>query len=151
MAAVEAPVSRYKKQNLLIWIAVLAGLAVWFAYDGYMNEKFIEKHTKEGRPDHTLIFNRVSPPFLLAGSIVLAGWLMMIRNRKLTATDDSLHTGKAEIPYNRIESIDKTHFDSKGFFTLSYEENGQKREVKFSDRMYDNLPAVLDRIVEKIS
>ena len=43
--AVEARLSMYKRNNYMIGMAVLAGLALWFAYDGYFSEKFIEEHT----------------------------------------------------------------------------------------------------------
>ena len=41
--AIEAPVSKYKRTNFKIYIIICAVLAVWFAYDGYLNENFIGK------------------------------------------------------------------------------------------------------------
>lgn len=149
---IEAPVSRYKRNNYLIWTVLLIGLAVWFAYDGYKNEKFIAKHTKDGIPDATLKSHRVSPPFMIFGGLVLGAVSLVIRNRKITADDQALQVNKTTIPYERIEAVDKTHFDKKGYFVLTWNNSDQKKEsMKLSDRDYDNLPAVLDRIVEKIS
>jgi len=60
--------------------------------------------------------------------------------------------GKVRIPYDAIESIDKTHFDDKGFFTIIYKENsGPEVRRKLSDRQYDNLEVVLDHLVAKIT
>ena len=60
--------------------------------------------------------------------------------------------GNLEIPYAKIESIDKTHFDKKGFFLLKYTDDQQQmQEQKLSDRTYDNMPAVLDLLIKKIS
>ena len=40
--ALEAPYSKYKKQNYLIAIIVCIVLASWCAYDGYFNQKWID-------------------------------------------------------------------------------------------------------------
>ena len=42
---IEAPLSRYKKQNLIIVIAALFGFGIWFYYDSHYDKNFIEKHT----------------------------------------------------------------------------------------------------------
>jgi len=43
--AIVAPYSKFKKNNLKIYIVFLLALAAWCAYDGYINEKWIEEHT----------------------------------------------------------------------------------------------------------
>lgn len=152
MTTIEAPASRYKRNNYRIWAVVLIGLAVWFAYDGYKNEKFIAKHTTDGAPDATLKFHKTSPPFMVLGGLAMGVMSMVIRNRKIIADDQTLQVNKVVIPYDRIEAVDKTHFDKKGFFVLTWKNSEQgEQTLKLSVRDYDNLPAVLDRIVEKIS
>ncbi len=150
--AIEAPLSGYKKKNLVIIAAVLIGVGLWFAYDGYKNEAFIKKHTTvEGTPDSTLSFNKKSPPFLIGAGLLIGAYFFVIKGKKVIADDNGLHTGKESIAYDAIEAINKTHFDSKGYFIVTYSDNGQSKEVKISDRTYDNLPAVLDHVVAKIS
>ncbi|MHC4292434.1 MAG: hypothetical protein ACYSTR_09520 [Planctomycetota bacterium] len=149
--AIEAPLSRYKKQNLLIMAVILIGVGLWFAYDGYKNQDFINKHTVDGVPDSTLNFNRKAPPFMVGAGILLGIYFVIAKGKKLIAEENELISGNVKIPYDAIEKINKTHFDSKGFFTLTYNENGQNKELKLSDRTYDNLGAVLDHIVSKIS
>lgn len=149
--AIEAPISRYKKQNLIIIALVLIGAGLWFGYDGHYNQKFIEKNTVEGVPNSTLNFNRKAPPFLIGAGILLGIYFFMIRGKKLIADENELVSGSLKIPYDSIEKINKTHFDKKGLFTISYTENGQSKELTLKDRTYDNLPAVLDHIVSKIS
>ena len=155
--AIEAKLSKYKRNNWLIMIVVCAGIGAWFAYDGYINEKFQEKHTitneaGEKVPDSTLAFNRKSPPFFLAGAIVGVIGLFLIKGKKVTASDTSLITEKLEIPYDKIEQIDKTNFDSKGYFVLTYKDPQENEQtLRLSDRTYDNLPAVLDEIVKQIT
>ncbi|HIJ67667.1 MAG TPA: hypothetical protein HPP87_01890 [Planctomycetes bacterium] len=151
--AIEAPLSKYRKNNFKIGIAVLVGLAIWFAYDGYQNEKFIQKHTDQsGVPDSTLVFNRTAPPYLAAGALILGVYLFAIKNKKVIAGQDRLVIGKREIAYDSIEKIDKTHFNSKGYFVVTYKDyQGVDSNLKISDRTYDNLPAVLDELIAKIS
>lgn len=150
--AIEATLSRYKKKNLLFMMVGLIGIGLWFGYDGYKNDKFIKKNTTaEGTPNSTLNFNRKSPPFFIGAGILLGIYFLTIKGKKITANDNGLQTDKEAIAYVAIEAVNKTHFDSKGYFIVTYTDNGQSKEVKFSDRTYDNLPAVLDHIVAKIS
>ncbi len=152
--ALEAPLSKYKRQNFYIGVAVCLALALWFAYDGYLNKGFIEEHTnKEGRPDSTLIFNQKSPPFFVAGALLCGGYFCVIRNRKLVATDDALViAGKQRIPYDAIERIDKTHFEKKGVFTIFYKnEQGRESKRALSDREYDHLGPILDHLIAQIT
>lgn len=152
--AIEAPLSRYKRNNFYIYMAVCIVAALWFGYDGYLNKSFLEEHSDEqGRPDSTLVFNQKAPPVLLAGAMLLGGYFFAIRGRKLVAADDALIiAGKQKIPYIAIEKIDKTHFEKKGFFTIIYK-NGQGGEARrrLSDREYENLGPVLNHLIAQIS
>ncbi len=153
MAEIQAPFSRYKRNNILIWIVLLVGVGAWFAYDGYLSRAFIEKHTLEdGQPDSTLLFNRKAPFGMAAAALVLGIYLAVSKNKKVVADEQALRLGSLEIPYERIESINKTHFDKKGYFLLTYKaDQEQTRELKLSDRSYDNLPELLDTLIRKIS
>jgi hypothetical protein len=61
--AIIAPYSQYKKTNFKIGIVLLLAASVYFFYDGNHNQKFISRHTSNGKPDSTLVFNRKAPPF----------------------------------------------------------------------------------------
>jgi len=151
---IEAPLSKYKRNNLKIYIVVCMVVALWFGYDGYLNKTFIAKHTDEaGHANSTLIFNRVAPPFSVAGAVLLGAYFWVIRGRKVVALEDRLViAGKTEISYDAIEKIDKTHFDTRGQFTVVYT-GGNGREVRqtLSERQYDNLRPILDHLVAQIS
>jgi len=152
--AVEAPLSHYKRNNFYIYMGVCLVAALWFAYDGYLNKEFIAKHTDEqGQANGTLVTNRVAPPFLVAGAALLGGYLYVIRNRKIVAADDTLIiAGKQRIPYDAIEKIDKTHFEKRGFFTITYKnEQGSMSQKSLGDREYDNLGPILDHLIAQIS
>ncbi|MHC4373524.1 MAG: hypothetical protein ACYTEM_04880 [Planctomycetota bacterium] len=149
--AIEAPLSKYKKNNTLIIAAILIGVGAWFAYDGYKNPDFIKKHTVEGVADSTLIFNRKAPPFMIAAGILLGIYFVIVKDKKIIADENELTCGKVKIAYDAIEKINKTHFDKKGFFIVTYSQDGQNKELKLSDRTYDNLGQILDQIVSKIS
>jgi len=152
--AIEAPISKFKKTNFKIYIAVCIALAIWCAYDGYFNDKWIEEHTDtNGNPETYLVFNRKAPPYFIGAAVLLGAYLLAIRNKKIIADENELVlSDKKRVPYDSIQKIDKTHFDSKGFFLITYK-NKDGREVnrKLNDRTYDNLAAILDELVAKIS
>ena len=149
--AIEAPLGKYKKNNTLIIAAILIGVGAWFAYDGYKNPDFIKKHTVDGVADSTLNFNRKAPPFMIGAGILLGIYFVVIKGKKIVADENELIAGSTTVSYDSIEKINKTHFDKKGFFIVTYSQGGQNKELKLSDRTYDNLGAVLDQIVSKIS
>lgn len=152
--AIEAPISKFKKNNLKIYIAVCILFAAWCAYDGYLNKDWIEKHTNDdGSPQPYLTFNQKTPYFLAGVVVVLGAYLLLISNRKVTVDENELVINdKEKISLDSIQKIDKTHFKSKGFFVLTYKnETSSEINRKLSDRTYDNLEAILDKLVAKIS
>jgi len=152
--AIEAPVSKYKKTNLKIYIAACLAIGIWCAYDGYFNDRWIEEHTDvDGTPQTYLVFNRKAPPFFLGAAVLLGVYLFAIRSKKVIADENELIVGdKEKIPYDSVQKIDKTHFGSKGYFIIAYKDkDGTEINRKLSDRTYDNLAAVLDELVAKIS
>jgi len=154
--AIEAPLSKYKKQNLLIIVVVLVGLAGWFTYDGYISEKFQQEHTEindagEEVPDSSLAFNRKAPPFFLGAGLLVVVYFFVIKGKKVVAGEKSLVLNGKEIQYDSIEKINKTFFDKKGYFIVTYKDGAMEVDVKLSDRSYDNMPAVLDELVKQIS
>lgn len=152
--AIEAPLSKYKKTNFMIYIAVLLVAAIWFGYDGYFNEKFKAEHTDEdGTPNSTLAFNQKAPPFLAGGAILFGVYLFVIRNRKIIADENRLIlSSQEEIPYDAIQKIDKTYYDKKGSFIITYtNRDGNEAARKLNNRTYDNMDAVLEHLVSKIS
>ena len=160
--AIEAPVSKFTKTNLKIYIAACAAAAVIFAYDGYLSKykwsgrySFYKEQVldNDGRPTQTMNFNRKSPPFFIGAAIVFAVYLFVIKNNKLIADENGLvFSNKTRIPYDSIQKINKTYFEKKGFFIITYKnESGNQVDRKITERKYDNLPAILDHLVTKIS
>ena len=143
-----ATYSRHKKQNLKIWMIVLIGCAIWFSYDGYVNKGFIEKHTKEGKADSTLNFNRKSPPVFLLGAAVFGAILYIRKDKKIQTDDKSIILANGtKICFETIERVDKTNFEKKGFFELAYKAGGKEEKQIFSRYQYDNMEAVLDEVI----
>ena len=152
--AIEAPFSKFKKANFKIYIIVCIVLAIWFGYDGYFNEEFKEKHTDANDTvDSTLSFNQKSPPIFIGAAVLLGAYLFRIRNKKVIADENELILGdKKRIPYDSIQKIDKTYFGSKGYFITTYKDkDGNEVDRKLSYKTYDNLAAILDHLVAKIS
>jgi hypothetical protein len=151
---IEAPTSKFKKTNLKIYIALCVGLAIWFAYDGYFNKTFMQENTNDnGQPNATLVINQKAPPFLIGTAGLLGIYFFAIKNKKLLADDRELvMSPQRKIPYDAIEKIDKTYFEKKGVFTITYKDkNGNEVDLKMSDRKYDNLGSMLDHLVAQIS
>jgi hypothetical protein len=152
--AIEAPLSRYKRNSLKIYIVACILAALWFGYDGYLSDKFIQQHSDEqGNPDSILLFNRIAPPFFVGGVVLLAVYYYAVRGRKVVADDDALIVaGKVKIPYEAIEKIDKTYYEKGGYFVITYKnENGKEVHRKLSNRSYDNLQPILEHLVAQIT
>lgn len=152
--AIEAPVSKHRKNNLLLTIVILIAGSAWCAYDGYFHEKWIKDHTDaDGNPEAYLVFNRKVPIFCIPAAAVLGAWFLVVKSKKLVADDNALVLeGKDRIAYDCIQAIDKTNFKSKGFFVITYKTaNGQEKRLTIDERKYDNLSAILDELVAKIS
>ena len=152
--AIEAPLSRYKRNSLIIYIVACVLAARWFGYDGYLNDKFIQAHTDEqGSPDSTLLFNRLSPPFFAGGVVLLAVYFLAVRGRKVVADDDHLVVAaKTKIPYDAIEKIDRTYYEKNGYFIITYKNaNGKEVRCKRNNRNYDNLKPILEHLVAQIT
>ena len=151
---IEGHISKYKKNNLRIFIVICIAAAIWFGYDGYFSKKFIEKNQDcQGNPESTLAFNQKSPPYFIGAAVLLGVYLFVVSRRKIIADENELIVSdKERISYDSIEKIDKTNFDSKGCFIITYKnKDGTEVNRKLSDRTYDNLAAILDRLVGKIS
>ncbi len=159
--AIVATLSKFKKTNYKIIIAVLVLFGVIFAYDGYlskyewsMRHNFYQEHVIDngGEPDSDMIINRKAPLYLIGAAVLVAAYFLAIRNKKVIADEKSLIVGKKVIPYDWIEQIDKTHFDSKGWFVVIHKnDSGSESSLKLSDKTYDNLSAVLDELARQIS
>lgn len=160
--AIEAPISKFKKNNFRICIAVCLVMAIVFAYDGYlskynwsMRSSFYKEQVvdNDGKPSSVMVFNQKSPPFFVGAAALLWAYLFAIKNKKLIADETELVLGgRDRISYDSIQRIDKTHFEKKGFFVFTYkDENGKEINRKLSDRTYDNLNAILDHLVAQIS
>jgi len=151
--AIEAPLSRYRRTNSIIYIVACLAVAAWFAYDGYLNKKFIAEHRSEqGDADYILVLNQKAPPVLLVVAALFGFGLWRIRGRKVVAEDNELVVaGKERIPYDAIDRIDKTYFEKRGFFTIVYNKDGREVQRKLSDRDYDNLKPILEHLIAKIT
>jgi len=152
--AIEAPYSKYRRQNCLIFIIAFIVLSTWCVYDGYLNDEWIAEHTNEdGTPQPYLTVNRQAPYVFVPLVILIGTFWYSVRDKKIVAEENELIISEKEkIPYDSIQKIDKTNYDSKGFFVITYK-TGQGSEVdkKISYKSYDNLKPVLEHLVAKIS
>ena len=159
--SVEATASKYKANSFRLYMAVCIVGAAVLAYDGYLSkydwskrQSFYKKHyiENDNQPSDAIKFNMYSPFVLLPLGAFFAFKWVTSKKKKVVAGDTSLDVSGTEITYDSMESINKTHFESKGFFTITYKDSqGSSNEIKISDRDYDGLGIVLDEVVAKIS
>jgi hypothetical protein len=158
--AIEAPYSKHGTNNFIIGIGIFLAMAIIFAYDGYLSKyewslrhTFYEEHVKDGKPDFDMVFNQKSPFVFVAFAAVIAVWFWARKNKKLLADENELIiSDKKRISYDSIQQINKTYFEKKGFFVITYKnKGGGEVRLRLSDRKYDNLSAVLEHVVAKIS
>ena len=99
------------------------------------------------------IFIAAAPPVFIGLAAVLVVWFYARKNRKIIADDNELILAdNTKVPYDSIQKIDKTYFDSKGHFTFTYKnEDGREVDKKLNSRKYDNLKEILELLVAKIS
>lgn len=104
-------------------------------------------------PDGIMLFNRISPLVFMAVALILVASFWRCKGDRVVAEENELIlSGRERISYDAVERIDKTHFQKKGFFTVVYRANGDTEVTrKLSDRQYDNLGAILDHLVSKIT
>ncbi len=144
-----ATLGSYRKNSFKIYIGVFVALALWLAYDGYFNQKFIEEHQENGKPNSTLTANRIAPFVFLPAALVLAIRWRMVKDKTIVADGKSLILADgSKIAYDSIEKIDKTKFEKSGYFIVTYkDDSGKEASLKLSDRHYDNLEGVLAELV----
>jgi hypothetical protein len=99
------------------------------------------------------VINQKAPPFLFVAAVFFGVYLFIIKDKKLMADDHELVISpQKKISYDSIGKIDKTYFEKKGFFIVTYkDQNGTEVDLKMSDRKYDNLGLILDHLVAQIS
>jgi len=99
---VEAPVSKFRKTNLKIYIAVCIAFVIWCVYDAHFNETFREKYTDaDGKPMGWLVVNQKAPPYLAGVALLLVGYLFATRKSSRTKMSSSSATKKKSVmtPY----------------------------------------------------
>jgi hypothetical protein len=148
MAAV-ATLGSYRKNSFKIYIGLCLVLAVWLAYDGYVNKAFIEKHSPGGKPDSTLAAHKAAPFVFVPLAIIIALRWKMVKDKTIVADGKNLILDDGrKIAYDSIEKIDKSKFEKSGYFVITYkDESGTEATQKLSDRHFDKLEDVLAELV----
>ena len=157
--ALTAPLSRQTRNWWMMMILAAVVLGLWLVYDGYFSKKFIEEHTivdevtGEKSPDTTLMFNQKSPPCFFGAAVLMGLWVTFIWRKQVVADEtDLVIDHKLRIPYDNIQQIDKTDFEKKGRFVLTYKNDaGKDVNCTLSDTSYDGLGPILEHLVAQLS
>ena len=149
--ATEATGSKFSRNNSLIAAGMCLAFGLYFGYDGWFG-KYRQKEldSNDGKPTPNLYFNQYVPIPLALIAIYSFLSAAKAKNRKLIADERGLTLSASEtIAYNRITHIDERRFKKDGFFLVRYKDNDQKKEVKLTDRQYDNLGVLLDELIKQ--
>lgn len=150
--AVTATGSRFRRNNMLILALLCIAGGLWFAYDGWINDKYQEENTdpETGKANPNLQFNRYVPIPLAVIAVYSLIMTAIIPGRRVVADDKGLTLADGcNIPYESLQAIDKRAFDKDGHFTISYAVGQTKKTLKLSDRKYDNLGLLLDEVISQ--
>lgn len=149
--AVTARGSKFSRNNWLIVAVACLGAGLYFAYDGWISEKYQTKETNEaGEPSTDLLFNRYVP--IPMAAVAAYGFIMaaIIPRRRVVADEKGLTLANgSSIAYQSIRAIDKGRFEKDGVLEIHCEINGAKKLIKLSDRKFDNLGLLLDELVRQ--
>ncbi len=148
-----AKYSSYKLGNMKIAFFVLLGLSAWCIYDGYFNQKFIEKHTSvEGKADDTLIFHKYFAYFGLPAAGAAAALFFVSKKKRIVAGQDALQvSADCRIAYSTIEEVDHTDYDATEKFCITYTDGGTEKKLVLNRKKWDGLDEVLEFVISKIS
>jgi hypothetical protein len=152
--AVEATGSQFARKNAIIFFVVSLGIGLYFFHDGWLGwfGGYMQKQLDEGggKPTLDLQFNRYAPFVLWIVSVYSLIGYIRIPKRRLVADDTGLTVqDQPAIPYTSITHIDNRQFKKSGYFLVGVNDGGQKKELKFSDRKYDNLGLLLDELIKQ--
>ena len=152
--AVEATGSSFARKNAIIYavLGILVGL--YFFHDGWLGwfTDYMDKELEAGgdNPTLNLQFNRYVPFVLWPFALYYLIQIPRISKQRLVADNKGLTIqNQPTLSYDTITHIDNRPFDKSGYFLVGVNDGGRKRELKFSDRKYDNLGLLLDELVKQ--
>ena len=148
--AMTAGPSKYAMKMNYIYIALCVGFTIYMIYDGYFNQKFIDKYTKEdGSPKITLTINKSWGPIgCAAGAIWFGIATYSLSRRKLVVDEKGLTFEDGTfIPLDSLTKIDKSKFKKSGKILIDYEVDGETKTFKLRDSIYDDIKGILDEIL----
>lgn len=86
--------------------------------------------------------------FMFAALIVLAIYLVLIRNRKLVGNADHLVLPNgSRVTYSDVFRIDKRKWDRQGLAYLFYRDGSSEKKAAIDDLQYDGAGKVLDQLL----
>lgn len=147
--------------RVYVFFIMVFGYGLWSARDGFIkwpadNARNQAIRDRGGRPpevDHnyaSILINRVLGVVLPAVSLPLFLWLMYRSRGAYRLSDGTLGVpGRAAIPVERIQSLDKSRWERKGVAVVEYQESdGKRAAVVLRDMVYERRTT--DEIVDRI-
>ena len=148
--AIIAPGSRRSRTNWIITAALCGGMGLWFAYDGWLNKKYQEKETIDGKMTPNLVFNRYIP-FPLGLYVLYCFFAATrVKTKRIVLDEKGLCLeNQTPIPIEHISYIDNRYFKEDGVFIVGSTNDGKTKKIKITDRKYDNLAELLEELIKQ--
>lgn len=173
-----ARAGRYYRNTRYLLSALVVGMGLWFAYDGYIGwpeqnrqraELIRERDQAERagdqarqqeltrqimsmkeRTDFDIGLQRVLGWTLPPLGLLLLFWALYNSRGEYRLEGDVLGApGHPPIPLSSIREIDRRLWDRKGIAYLRYEHEGRQGTIKLDDFVYDRKP--IDEIYDRVS
>jgi hypothetical protein len=142
------------------FFVMVFGYGLWSARDGYIKWPEENAHNQAirdrggiGEKDHNyagILINRVLGVVLPGVSLPLFIWLLYRSRGAYRLADGTLSVpGRAPVPVDRIEALDKSRWERKGVAVVEYlESDGKRATITLRDMVYERRTT--DEIVERI-
>jgi len=159
----------YRVKRLII-VAMLVGMGLWFAYDGWINWPHENQRIEQLRgeietarkandnnkranleveignlkqhSDTDIRWQKILASILPPIGLLVLAWALYNSRGAYRLQDDTLHVpGHPPIPLDAVRSIDKTDWDRKGIAYINYELiNKTTGSARLDDFIYDRKP-----------
>ncbi|NLX07071.1 MAG: hypothetical protein GXY33_18185 [Phycisphaerae bacterium] len=139
--SVECGMGNGRKIRFIIAIIIFIGIALWYGYDGWLNEEFRAEHSSTD-----VLLNQVIAVVSAVALVVAAVRLVMASGSRVVADDSGIDVyGKYKIAWSDMVRVDDSKWE-KGLVRVYYQRDGQEREYLVDSYMLDCYDDLLDEI-----
>jgi hypothetical protein len=173
-----ARAGRYYRNTRYLLSALVIGMGLWFAYDGYIGWPEQNRHRAQlvqereaadragdqarhqeltrqimemkERTEFDIGLQRVLGWTLPPLGLLLLAWALFNSRGEYRLEHDVLHApGHPPVALGDVKDVDRKLWDRKGIAYIHYEQGGKSGKIKLDDFVYERQP--IDAIYERVS